>query len=267
MSGDDVMNLSQMKYYKQRKGYSFAKLSELSGVPVGTIQKIFTGETKSPRYDTLQALEKVLKPAEDDRVGEAAVQYLTDDYEEPKGPYTLDDYYALPEDKRVELIDGEFFEMLTPSFGHQYVSMQISLTIGTFIKSKKGKCIVLVAPVDVQLDCDDKTMLEPDVLILCDKSKITNRCIMGAPDFVVEILSPSTRKKDAFLKLKKYMCAGVREYWMIDLEGSRIVTYFFEDDEFPVIYGMDQKVPVRLYGGELEIDFGQISEELRDMES
>ena len=90
---------------------------------------------------------------------------------------------------------------------------------------------------------------------------------MGAPDFVVEILSPSTRKKDAFLKLKKYMCAGVREYWMIDLEGSRIVTYFFEDDEFPVIYGMDQKVPVRLYGGELEIDFGQISEELRDMES
>ena len=54
---------------------------------------------------------------------------------------------------------------------------------------------------------------------------------------------------------------------MIDLEGSRIVTYFFEDDEFPVIYGMDQKVPVRLYGGELEIDFGQISEELRDMES
>lgn len=212
------MNLKQMKYYKQQKGYSYAKLSELSGVPIGTIQKIFNGETKSPRYETLQALEKVLKPAEDECMRETAVQYLAEDYEEPKGTYTLDDYYALPEDQRVELIDGEFFEMLAPSVGHQYVSMEMSLSIGMFIKSKKGKCIVLVAPVDVQLDCDDKTMLEPDVLILCDKSKLTSRCIVGAPDFVAEILSPSTRKKDAIVKLEKYMCAGVREYWIIDLK-------------------------------------------------
>ena len=115
------MTLSQMQYYKQQKGYSYAKLSELSGVPVGTIQKIFSGETKNPRYETLQALEKVLRPTDygegsgelgqPDMTGEPA-SYMRDQMQGRSGifgkmgQYTLEDYYALPDERRVELIDG-----------------------------------------------------------------------------------------------------------------------------------------------------------------
>ena len=83
----------------------------------------------------------------------------------------------------------------------------------------------MIAPMDVQLDCDEKTMVEPDVLIVCDRDKIVNRCVYGAPDFIIEILSNSTKKKDSVIKLNKYLNAGVREYWMIDptkKEGYRI---------------------------------------------
>ena len=86
---------------------------------------------------------------------------------------------------------------------------------------------------------------------------------MGAPDFVAEILSPSTRKKDLFLKLHKYQRAGVREYWIVDIEKERIITYFFEKDEIPVIYGFKDRIPVRIYNGELEIDFAEIESYLK----
>lgn len=249
------MNLSQMKYFKQQKGYSYAKMSELSGVPVGTIQKIFNGETKSPRYETLQALEKILKPQEEPGMVRETVRYCSERLE-----HTVDDYYMLPEEKRVELIDGVFYDMASPSLKHQIISMQISVAFAEYIRKKQGKCIVFTAPVDVQLDCDMKTMVQPDIILVCDKGKLLSRCVMGAPDFVLEILSPSTREKDAYLKLYKYKNAGVREYWMVDADKGRVVVYFFEEDEIPVIYGFEDMIPVRIYGGQLKIDLSVIRE-------
>ena len=220
------MTLSQMQYYKQQHGYSYDQLSQLTGIPKGTIQKIFTGVTKSPRYDTLQALERVLKPvnqdkpagfADDeqaglinqpDRVCETVVPYG----QKKQGEYTLEDYYALPEDKRYELIDGVLYEMTAPTTLHQIIALQMCYQIEKFIEEKEGSCMTYIAPVDVQLDCDDKTMVEPDVIILCDRSKDINRCIYGAPDFVAEVLSKSTRRKDIGVKTYKYANAGVREY-------------------------------------------------------
>lgn len=140
-----AMNLSQMQYYKQQYGYSYDRLSQLTGIPKGTIQKIFTGVTKSPRYETLQALERVLKPenppkaAESTkgpymesrqsgvdagvnqayRVCETAVPYG----QKKQGEYTLEDYYALPEDKRYELIDGVLYEMTAPTTVHQIIAL------------------------------------------------------------------------------------------------------------------------------------------------
>lgn len=275
------MTLQQMQYYKQQKGYSYAKLSELSGVPVGTIQKIFSGETKNPRYETLQALGKALMPTDYRESSEEhelpnmvreAVSYMCEPAQERSaifgkmGPYTLEDYYALPDDKRVELIDGYFFDMAAPSTIHQIVASEIFWQIKTYIRKKKGVCIPFSAPVDVQIDCNDKTMVQPDVLIVCDRSKIINRCIMGAPDFVVEVLSDSTKRKDATTKLAKYRDAGVREYWMVDAGRKRVVTYFFDEDELPMIYGFEDEIPVHLYGGELQIDFNEVLAELEVLE-
>lgn len=252
------MDLEQMKYYKKKYGYTMAQLSEVSGVPLGTLQKIFNGETKNPRYDTLAAIEKVLGPKDVSHICEALTEYGM-----KEGSYTLEDYYALPEERRVELIDGCFYDLAAPSLPHQAVSARISHLIQDYIGRKKGECMVFYAPVDVQLDCDNRTMVQPDVIVVCDREKLLERCIMGAPDFVIEILSPSTMKKDGTLKLHKYMNAGVKEYWMIDLKRKKVVAYYFEEDDvIPALYGFDSRIPVRIFGGELRIDFMQVQEVL-----
>lgn len=247
------MTVEEMKKRKNELGYTYEQIAELSGVPLGTVQKVFAGVTKSPRYETLQALEQLLKEQPQVRREPEAV-YMT----KKQGEYTLDDYYALPDEQRVELIDGVIYDMSAPTSIHQLLGSEIREQLKAYIKKKKGECIPFVAPVDVQLDCDDKTMLQPDVLVVCDRKKIIKRCIYGAPDFLVEILSPSTKKKDAFIKLNKYMEAGVKEYWMVDPDKKRVVVYDFENDDYPAIYGFDAKVPVALFGGECEVDFEEI---------
>ena len=254
------MNIVLMEYYRELKGYTYEKLSELSGIPIETVQKIFKGEAFSLDCEALQALEKVLKT---EHYGNEVRE--TGAYGVKKKDYTLEDYYALPEDQRVELIDGKFYEMKAPTTGHQAVSMEISMQIFHYISRKKGQCRVLFAPVDVQLDCDDQTMVQPDVLIICDKDKIIRRCIMGAPDFIIEILSESTQKKDMYLKLHKSEAAGVREYWMVDTDRRKVIVYFFEKDAYPAIYGMKDKIPVEIFGGELEIDFALVEDTLTDI--
>ena len=246
------MTIQEMKEKKREKGYTYVQMAELSGVPLGTIQKIFSGETESPRYDTLQALERLFTEI-------PAVQEGTFYQADRNGSYTLDDYYALPEDQRVELIDGYFFEMLAPTFGHQTIGGEIHRQIANYIMDKGGSCRPFIAPVDVQLDCDERTMVQPDVGIVCDPDKIKRFGIYGAPDFLVEVISPSTKKKDYTKKLAKYMEAGVREYWILDPYQKRLLVYFFEGDVFPVIYGLDQPVPVGIYNGDLVIDFSNIA--------
>lgn len=185
-------------------------------------------------------------------------------YAVSRNGHTIEDYYALPEDRRTELIDGTFYDMASPTLKHQLVSMQIGYQIQNYITQNNGKCSVFTAPVDVQLDCDDKTMIVPDLIVVCNPKQLQKQCVLGAPDFVAEILSPSTRKRDMFLKLMKYQKAGVREYWMIDTEKERIITYFFEEDDIPVIYGFADKIPVRIYGGNLLIDFNVIEEKIKN---
>ena len=252
------MTIEEMKDKKKEKGYCYEQMADLSGIPIGTIQKIFSGETKSPRYDTLIALEQLFtEPLE---VRETASCYNAD----RNGSYTLDDYYALPDDQRVELIDGYFYTMLSPTFGHQSIAGEIHRQIANYIMDNGVSCRPFIAPVDVQLDCDNKTMVEPDVGIVCDTSKIKRFGIYGAPDFLVEVISPSTKKRDYTLKLSKYIEAGVREYWIVDAAQEKILVYFFESDNYPVIYGFDKPVPVNIYEGNLAIDFTNIAKWLKD---
>jgi Uma2 family endonuclease len=190
--------------------------------------------------------------------------------EHKQGEYTLEDYYALPDDRRVELIDGVFYDMSAPRTVHQDITGYFHIALYQYIKEKKKPCKVFESPIDVQLDCDNRTMVQPDVIVVCDRDKIKGFGIYGAPDFVLEVLSKSTRKKDMSKKLDKYMDAGVREYWIIDPYKEKLLTYNFkEEDFFPSIYPLEGFAPVAITDGDLKIDLKPVAEmikELRDLE-
>ena len=198
-----------------------------------------------------------VKPPE---VREAALDYRGS---KQQGEYTLEDYYALPDDQRAELIDGVLYNMAPPTGIHQFFSGEIYAQLRDYVREKRGKCMPFVAPYDVQLDRDDRTMVEPDVFVVCNRDQIRKNVVYGAPDFVVEVLSPSTRKKDIWLKLHKYRDAGVREYWIVDPDGKTVTVYDFEHDSEPEIYGFEGKVPVNIFGRTCEIDFADIYERIR----
>ncbi len=274
MEGENMTREEMMKR-KGDMGLTYEEIAKMSGVPMGTVQKVLGGITRSPRYDTLLALEKVLgvdsaskclrenEPvfdASDPKgiIGNAALKKAGKN----PGEYTIEDYYALPDEQRVELIDGVFYDMGAPYTTHQMISADIMTQIKNYIKSKNGNCIPFAAPCDVQLDMDDKTMVQPDVMVICDRDKIVKQKIYGAPDFVVEILSESTKKKDMTIKMAKYANAGVKEYWIVDPDKQKIIVYDFANDFDVSIYGFEDTVPVGIYDGECKIDFKAILEDI-----
>lgn len=255
------MTLEEMKKRKKELGNTNEQISELSGVPLGTVQKVLSGVTETPRYETLHALENVLGKKERS-FNEAVMVRESVPYcvGKKQGEYTLEDYYALPDEQRVELIDGVFYDMAAPTLLHQLLCKQICWLLDDYIEQKNGKCITFISPVDVQLDCDDKTMVQPDVFVLCDLKKMKRNKVYGAPDFVVEVLSKSTKRKDMYLKLAKYINADVREYWLVEPDKRSVLVYDLQNDELPKIYGFDSKIPVSIFNGECKIDFNIIYE-------
>lgn len=252
---EEIMTIYEMTERKRELGYSNEVIAELSGVPLGTVQKIFGGITKSPRKETIAALEKVLKRKTTDYYSGAVLNEPIAAYikEKVQGEYTVEDYFEIPDDIRTELIDGSLYYMSAPTLRHQDLALEMAFQIKLFIKEKGGPCEVFIAPVDVQLDCDNRTMVQPDVMILCDKSKSEGgKRILGAPDFVCEILSDSTAKRDQEIKLKKYRDAGVREYWIIGAESGVVQTYDFNNSKFG-IYSIRDEIPMSIYNGELKI--------------
>lgn len=182
------------------------------------------------------------------------------------GEYTLEDYYQLPERVRVELIDGVFYFMGAPTAVHQIITLKLAMAFSLYIEKKNGKCEVLPSP-DVQLDRDDRTMLQPDIVIVCDRDKIKNQ-ICGNPDLAVEVLSRSTEKRDRTIKLSKYQKAGVREYWMVDPKKKIVEVYIFPDQEMatlPRVYKFEDTIPVGIFDGECEVDFGKIYHSMEDL--
>jgi len=282
------MTLEEMKRIKQERGFSLAQLSDYSGVPLGTLQKIFSGETAYPRYATRQALEKALLSDTPDHLraesehsaSHSTVSYTNEPAGEPMSVHeaaayrsgrsdgqrlcTLEDYYTISDDRRIELINGVIYDMAAPSFVHQHILSELHSQISDFIRSRCGSCLPMLSPVDVRLDCDHFTMLQPDLLILCDRSKIYRWGIMGAPDFCLEITSPATSRKDYITKLKKYTDAGVTEYWIIDPQCKRLFTYCRRDDYLPHIYPLEGRVGMALYNEELQIDLDRILSLIRD---
>ncbi|MBP3718671.1 MAG: Uma2 family endonuclease, partial [Eubacterium sp.] len=291
------MNIETMIAIKKEFSISYSTISEASGVPISTVQKVLGGITK-PRSSTAEALAKALtgfiKQGSPRWMGAVSFEellishdynYILDllrnyktadsDYvvnekrgfnvsgshdnnydlskavgfeNKSSGEYEVSDYENLPEDIRVELIDGYFYEMEAPTKKHQVILQEILIQLTSQIRKNKGDCKVYMAPSDVQLDESNKTIVQPDLFILCNKDMIKNsRRTVGAPEFIIEVLSESTRKKDMTLKLNKYEACGVKEYWIIDPNKEYIIKYFFENMSMTNIYTFNDIVPLELY--------------------
>ena len=161
--------------------------------------------------------------------------------------YTIEDIYALPNGQRAELIDGQIYDMAPPSYLHQKLVMELSATIRDYVKSHGGPCEVLPAPFAVFLNQDDHNYVEPDVSVICDPGKINDRGCNVAPDFIIEIVSPSSQRMDYLTKLFKYRTAGVREYWIVNTMKETVQTYLFGDIEDFNQYSFDDEIPVGIY--------------------
>lgn len=123
--------------------------------------------------------------------GGAAMQLFTENDFIDKGPFTIDDIFALPEGQRAELIDGQIYDMATPNRIHQTISFSIARTIADHIDAKNGGCEVYMAPFAVIIQNDIKNYVEPDICVICDKDKLSDRGCEGAPDWIIEIVDPA----------------------------------------------------------------------------
>ena len=294
--------IEAMREKKKEYGFSYGEIAKRSGLPLGTVQKVLGGFTKSPRRETLAALAGFLLPEQDlfleqahnsgtisvpvKSPQESRRQYhYTVPEEEPlylrdgapayvtglpegkkQGQYTIEDRNALPEDHPSELIDGVIYNMASPALRHQSISGAIYRQLWNYVDSQGGDCIPFIAPTDVRLDRDERTMVVPDVFVICqpDDDRMDNdKYINGAPDLIIEVLSPSTRRKDMFTKLYKYEEAGVREYWIVDPNKEKVIVYIFGEESDVSLYRFDSEVPVGIYQGKCRIDFQRVVRDLK----
>lgn len=283
------MNLQEMRECKRALGYSNETLAELSGVPLATVQKVLSGITKSPRQKTVEALSKVLgagMPAggpaisnysvqirrgespsgienKTENIIESARSIRTESYpevftgirsvvREDDRPNTIEDIYALPDGTRAELIDGRLYYIPTPTRTHQKITGEMYLAAAAYIKAHHKECEVYIAPFGVYLNGDDSLYVEPDLSIIRDTSRLSERGCMGAPDWIIEVVSAPSRKTDYAVKLNKYRQSGVREYWIVDPSLRTVLTYVFDDDrnvEDADLYPFEAEIESSLFEG------------------
>jgi len=153
---------------------------------------------------------------------------------EIKERYTYDDYASWGEDApRCEIIDGVIYDMSAPTMYHQLFAGRFHTQLANFLKGKK--CLAFFSPFDVRLnyDTNDDIVVQPDVLVICDRSKIENgKHCLGAPDFIIEVISPSNTKHDTKIKYQKYLEAGVREYWIADPIEKTVAAHRLIDKQY-----------------------------------
>ena len=171
--------------------------------------------------------------------------------------YTIEDIYALPEGTRAELIDGKIYYMAPPSTKHQRISGFLHSRIYQYISNHNGACETFTAPFAVFLSEGNRNYVEPDISVICDKNKLTDKGCVGAPDWIIEIVSPGSRRMDYFTKLFKYRTADVREYWIVDPDKNRILVYNFESEDTQE-FTFSDIIHTGIYAG-LSIDFSQLN--------
>ncbi len=171
--------------------------------------------------------------------------------------YTTDDIYALPDGQRAELIEGQIYNMAPPNRIHQEISGSLYHAIRSYIDSKHGECKVYAAPFAVFLNKDSLNYVEPDISVICSKDKLNEKGCNGAPDWIIEIVSPGSTRMDYFIKLFKYRSSGVREYWIINPMKKTIQTYAFSDIEDSNQYSFEDTVKSSIYD-DFEISLSEL---------
>ena len=303
-----MMTIEEMRAARERLHYTYEMLSEKSGVPLATIQKVFSGTTKRPHFKTMEALEAALKRADKSRyevytdiqghevvqVRESGPAYdlygtgalettdMTDAfggkyeiseeglpihprYNLPvrrQGDYTTDDLDKIPDEIRVELIDGVIYDLASPTSIHQIIAGTVHTIMSNYAAEHGHHCMPYIAPLDVEFDNRKKDRLQPDLLVVCERGNDEPETDQHAPDFIMEVMSPSSRRVDMLIKLNRYMRAGVKEYWIVDPEKKTVLVYDFVNNDFAHTYSFDDKIPVAISGGDLVIDFKAVQERL-----
>ena len=167
--------------------------------------------------------------------------------------YTAEEFFKVTSESDIEqyeLINGQIVAQAAPSTFHQRITGGIYRKIGNFIEENKGKCEPFISPLDVKLD--DYNVVQPDVFVVCDPSKLDDKRCNGAPDWCIEVLS-TNRRDDLVEKLALYSKFGVREYWIVDPKNEKSLVYFFEKSDFPSIYAFDSPIPVGIYDSRLSL--------------
>lgn len=285
------MTIEELKRRKTALGFTNEMIAKSADLPLSTVQKVMSGATKAPRKVTLVAIEAVLSAEESRRknpveitppgkknhtygdlpetfgaVKESAAEYKYAPVTGKKdGKYTLDDYYALPDERRVELIDGVLYNMASPSKLHQGVLQGIFIQLDSCIDNHRDTCFLYLAPSDVELGDENNTVVQPDLYIHCNRERELRSPHHGAPDFVLEVLSPSNPQYDLWLKQNLYRRSGVREYWIVDPDGRKVLVFDFEHDVLPTSYNFEDEVPVAISNGTCRIDFHKVFARVRHL--
>ncbi len=231
-------------------------------------------EEKGQRYPNfIKESQAAYKTPEDPALGRL--------FSKKQGEYTVEDYYVLPDECRAELIDGVIYDMAAPDYIHQVIAFQIAVQLDAWIKKKKGSCMVIVSPADVRLDKDDKTMVQPDVFVICGKENTDSygenkgpeedqkkesealHAFWRAPDMAIEVLSPSSDKKDRIVKYRKYKKAGVKEYWVVDPKSEIVAAHWFAGDAGTSVYTYQDEIPVRIFDGACRVSLRDIPQSER----
>lgn len=289
------MTVEEIRKRKKRLKLTTQQLAILAELPLGTVSKILTGETKNPSYLTIEKLEATiekeemlarveayqkamhqyfLEHPEDEggqkkfeeiyrkvnRLNDAPIPYAVPKDEEPvmygslalqDQRMTINELSKMGESRDLQLINGQLVVSEMAGVSHQRMVKRLGRAISDFVEKKQGICEVFDVGVNVYLDEDEYTLVIPDLAVVCNPSQITERGVVGAPDWVIEVVSPSTRQNDYHKKLHKYMDAGVREYWIVDMD-RRMVSVCINGEPMQVtIYSFDDEIPVHIYGGDL----------------
>lgn len=297
--------MNDLKERKKALRLTTAELAYLADLPVGTVSKIMTGETKNPGYLTIEKIDLALKKEEMRKRIEAYIKAMDDYYlsheDEERDPIkfekmynasmntnkrvgatedvpltegntalqpypkmTVSDLESLGEDRRFELINGHLIYSEYPSISHQRIVKALGKIIDDFITSHNGRCEVFNVGVNVKLDEDEYTFVGPDLAVVRNPEIIDPKAIIGAPDWIIEVTSPGTRKVDYSLKLGKYISAGVHEYWIVDPDKEIVTVYLEGEPTLATVYRFTDIIPVGIYDGALSLRINDLYQPIKE---